>query len=67
MRSTDPHVSMVVDHSNETLQFSAVLGRVDFQDGFHLLGHRLDPTSGDPMAWALQLWPSKEGLLGIDF
>ena len=50
MRSSDPHVSAVVDYSTEAAQLSAVLRSIDLQDSFDLVGDGFNTVSSNPVA-----------------
>jgi hypothetical protein len=65
--ASQPHVSVVVDYSNEATQLLAVFGFTYLHDGCNFVFHRLDSVPGNPVAWAFQFASSEEGFCSVDF
>ena len=66
MRSSDPHVSVVIYKSHETAQFLASFGFGYVHDSLYLIFHGLDSVSGNPISQVLELCSGEEGLLGVN-
>ena len=50
MRSSDPHVPVVVYNADKALEFFPILWRVDAHDGGDLFLKGLYPITSDPVA-----------------
>ena len=50
MRSSDPHVSIVVHQSDESAKFFLVLGFGNVSDSVNFAGNWLDSVTGDPVS-----------------
>ena len=66
MVSSDPHVAVVVDKTDETEQFFASLRLVHVLDGFDFRSKRLNARALYPVAEIVEFAGSEQRLLGID-
>ena len=55
MSSSNPHVAIVVDNTDETPQFFASSRSVNLEDGFNLLCERLNSFASNPVALVLHI------------
>ena len=66
MGSSDPHVPVVVDDTNEAAQFLAVLWFVNSHDGLHLCWQRFDAIASDPVPQVLEFTACEKRLVRVD-
>ena len=66
MGSSDPHVPVVVDDTNEAAQLLVVLWFVNLHDGLYLCGQRFDAVASDPVPQVLESTACEERFVRVD-
>ena len=67
MRTSSPHVAVIVYHADETAKFLFSCRSGNVADSLNFGCGGLDAFSGNPVTKVFQFFASEEGLFGIDF